>query len=275
MFKLTKKIINNELVPHLSTGSRGPSCKAGLWRVVRAVLKRLKTGCQWRELPVKELFGRNSMSWQSVYYHFSKWCRDGSWYRMLTALMDINRRLLDLSSVELDGSHTVAKRGGEAVGYQGRKKAKTTNMLFLTDRQGIPIGCSEPISGEHNDLFDIEKHTSKILSTLDDAKISYDGLFLNADAGFDSSRFRGFLNAKGIVDNIDNNKRRKKDPDADSYFVDDELYKERFVVERTNAWLDGFKSIIIRYETKAQNWLALQYIASAVILTRIKYRKIN
>jgi len=33
---------------------------------------------------------------------------------------------------------------------------------------------------------------------------------------------------------------RIKDPDEDSYFVDDELYKERFVVERTNAWLDGF-----------------------------------
>lgn len=111
-----------------------------------------------------------------------------------------------------------------------------------------------------------------MLATLDEANISYDGLFLNADAGFDSSRFRDFLNTKGIIDNIDNNKRSKKGIDAGSYFVDDELYKERFAVERTNAWLDGFKSIIIRYETKARNWLALQYIASAVILTRIKQK---
>ena len=105
-----------------------------------------------------------------------------------------------------------------------------------------------------------------ILSSLSSLQV------VSEDTDNGNSRFRGFLNAKGI---IENNNRRKKDPDEDSYFVDDELYKERFVVERTNAWLDGFKSIIIRYETKAQNWLALQYIASAVILTRSKYRKIN
>ena len=58
---------------------------------------------------------------------------------------------LDMSSINLDGSHTPAKRGGEGVGYQGWKKCKTTNMLILTDNQGIPIGWSAPISGEHND----------------------------------------------------------------------------------------------------------------------------
>jgi len=34
------------------------------------------------------------------------------------------------------GSHTLAKRGGEALAYQGRKAAKTTNLLFLADNQG-------------------------------------------------------------------------------------------------------------------------------------------
>jgi transposase len=220
------------------------------------VLKRLKTGCQWRELPVKDLFGRNTMSWQSVYYYYSKWCRDGSWYDMFTVMMDSNRRLLDMSSVELAGSHTPAKRGCEAVGYQRRKKSKTTNMLLLTDKQGIPIGCSEPISDEHNDLFDVEKHASKILGCLEDANISCDGLFLNSE---------------GIVENIDNNKRNKKDLDADSYFVDAELYKERLAIERTNAWLGGFKSLIIRHETKAVNWLSLHHLAFVTTIMRMKY----
>jgi hypothetical protein len=44
---------------------------------------------------------------------------------------------LDMSSVQLDGSHTPAKRGGEAVAYQHRKKSKTTNALFLTDKKGF------------------------------------------------------------------------------------------------------------------------------------------
>ena len=51
-----------------------------------------------------------------------------------------------MSSVDLDGSHTPALRGGSQVAYQGRKKKKTTNALFLTDRQGIPIAKSDSIS---------------------------------------------------------------------------------------------------------------------------------
>jgi hypothetical protein len=40
------------------------------------------------------------------------------------------------------GRQPPAWRGGEQVAYQGRKKRKTTNMLFLTDSQGIPLACS-------------------------------------------------------------------------------------------------------------------------------------
>jgi hypothetical protein len=61
---------------------------------------------------------------------------------MWEALLEINKAQLDMSSVQLDGSHTPAWRGGEQVTYQGRKKRKTTNMLFLTDSQGIPLACS-------------------------------------------------------------------------------------------------------------------------------------
>ena len=32
---------------------------------------------------------------------------------------------------------------------------------------------------------------------------------------------------------------------------DDELYKERFSVERTNAWIDAFKALLVRFETKS------------------------
>ena len=63
-----------------------------------------------------------------------------------------HKRKLDLSSVDLDGNHTPAIRGGETVEYQGEKKRKTTNELYLTDRQGLPIAMSEPVAGNHNDL---------------------------------------------------------------------------------------------------------------------------
>lgn len=268
MIKLTKKIINRELVPHLSKGKRGPSCKVGLWRIVRAILKRLKTGVQWRELPMRELFGRRPITWNSVFYYFSKWSKDGSWYRLWAALLEVDKRLLDMSSVQLDGSQTPAKRGGASVGYQGRKKCKTTNMLFLADKQGVPLACSDPVSGDHNDLFEIGKSVSKILETLGDSKIEHKGLFMNADAGFDSQNLRTLCGREEITPNIGLNKRNAKNPDDHDYYFDNQLYKERFAVERTNAWLDGFKSLIIRYETNAKHWLGLHHLAFSIILLR-------
>ena len=95
-----------------------------------------------------------------------------------------------MSSVDLDGSHTPALRGGEQVAYQGRKKRKTTNALYLTDRQGLPLAMSSPIEGNHNDLHQIKKRVTNIIDSLHQSNIRVDGLLLNADAGFDSVEFR-------------------------------------------------------------------------------------
>jgi transposase len=268
MLNLTKRQINQNLVPHLSKGKRGPGCKVGLWRIVRAILYRMKTGVQWRELPMDSLFGRHLTSWQSVYYYFSKWCKDGSYYRLWITILNLCRQQLDMSSVEVDGSHTSAKRGGQQVGYQGRKKSKTTNMLFLTDRQGIPLACSEPMSGEHNDLFEIKKNVLKIINTLKQAGIQIEGLFLNGDAGFDALKLREICEDYGIIANIAANKRNQSDKKNNYYLFDNQLYEERFVVERTNAWIDAFKAFMVRYETKARHWLGLHYLAFSFLLLR-------
>jgi putative transposase len=43
-----------------------------LKEIFDAIFYLLKTGCQWRQLPGD--FG----AWQSVYYYFRKWSRDGT-----------------------------------------------------------------------------------------------------------------------------------------------------------------------------------------------------
>ena len=50
--------------------------------------------------------------------------------------------------------------------------------------------------------------------------------------------------------------------------ITEQLYKERFSVEQTNAWLDGFKALIIRYEVLAVTWLSLHFLAFSIILLR-------
>lgn len=232
--------------------------------MVQAILYRLKTGCQWRELPMKEFF-RVSYRWQSVYYHFQKWSKDGSWELMWQHLLAKHKVLLDMSSIQLDGTHTPTKRGGEAVFYQGRKKCKTSNMLIITDSKGIPVACSEPIAGNHNDAYNLEETADLMFQNIRKSKISTEGLFLNADAGFDSTDFRTFCYKNDIIANIDQNKRNGVE---NEYLFDELLYKERFVVERTNAWMDAFKAILVRFETNKIHWKSLNILAFVVILLR-------
>ena len=265
--KLSKKFITKNLLPHLSQSNLGRKLKVPLWRIIKAIIYRLKTGCQWRELPISAFCSRILICWNTVYYHFRKWSKDGSWKKMWTELLKLNKPNLDMSSIQFDGSHTPAKRGGEAVGYQNRKKSKTTNALFLTDKQGIPLAMSEPIEGNHHDLFNIEIFFTKMLEDLSASAINVNDLFLNADAGFDSKGFRELCFSNDIFANIDFNKRNSKDIDNQP-LLDDELYKERFSVERTNAWIDAFKALLVRFETKSQTWMSLHYLAFSLILIR-------
>lgn len=258
------KFNKKELCPYLKFGNDFNNTKVKNYQVIQAILYRLKTGCQWRELPMKQFF-RVNYKWQSVYHHYQKWCKDGSLANLWRITLSNHKQVLDMSSIQLDGTHTPAKRGGEAVDYQGRKKCKTSNLLILTDNRGIPLSCSDAISGNHNDAYELKQHVQEMLQSIEAADISTEGLFLNADAGFDSSEFRAYCVSKDIVGNIPINPRNGNHEDC---LFDDVLYKSRFVIERTNAWLDAFKAILIRFETNQIHWKALNLLAFTVILLR-------
>ena len=74
----TKIRLENSFYPHLSKGKRGKSlCEKQQMHLIEAIFYRLKTGCQWRELPVEKYFNE-PYSYQSVFYHFNRWCKDGT-----------------------------------------------------------------------------------------------------------------------------------------------------------------------------------------------------
>ena len=271
---LSKNTIQQHILPNLSIGLRGKECEIELLtEIVSAILYRLKTGCQWRQLPVKQFFSNDVLTWQGVYYHFNEWVKDGSWTKVWISILSSNRQHLDLSCIQLDGSHTPAKRGGEAVGYQGRKASETTNSLFLADNQGLMLACASPQEGQHNDLYNIKELFEELCQMLIKAGINLKGLFLNADSGFDSKELRQICKDKEIEANIDVNSRNNKteNQSTEYQYFDEELYKRRTVIEHANAWLDTFKALLVRFETKAINWVALTLIAFSVhFLRKIK-----
>jgi len=267
---LDKDIIESEIIPYLSIGKRGFTTKSSLTEIVNCILYKLKTGIQWALLPVDSLFSDVKLHYKTVFGRYRKWCKDNSWKSCWVHLLSNHRDKLDLSSVDLDGSHTPALKGGEKVGYQGRKKKKTTNSIYLTDRQGIPLAMSSPVAGNHHDLYNIESVLKDIINTLKSSNISTDGLFLNADAGFDSDNLRIICEKEGIICNIDENKRNSNN-DRD-VLVDHELYKLRYSIERTNAWMDSYRSILNRFDTTVSSWTGWNYISFMVIALK-KFNK--
>jgi len=123
---LTEKQFDEHICPYISTAKRGFESKIPLFKILNYVLYRLHTGCQWYQLPIVAELDKpykKEISYDAAYYHFRKWSRDGS--------------------------HVIAKKGGEALAYQGRKKAKTTNILPMTDAVDFIITSTGLLAGKH------------------------------------------------------------------------------------------------------------------------------
>jgi hypothetical protein len=72
----------------------------------------------------------------------------------------------------------------------------------------------------------------------------------------------------GIQANIPRNRRSADWQTDDDTPLDPALYRCRLAIERLNAWLDGFKTLLVRYETGLQNWMAFHWLAFTTLLLR-------
>lgn len=168
--------------------------------------------------------------------------------------------------MDLDGSHTTTLRGEECCGYQGRKKRKTTNAIYVTDRQGILLAISPPF---------------RVRTTTSTTSPRYfgdcsQGLRLQAFPYRDSSSTQMLVltqNSSGVcIRDMGLSKHRLQEAQREEEFLDELLYKERYSIERTNAWMDSYRSVLNRFDTTLASWEGWNYIAFILILLK-KIRK--
>jgi len=176
---------------------------------------------------------------------------------------------LNLSELNLDGTHTPAKKGGEAVAYQGRKKAKTSNILPIADGNGYIIASTGIVAGNHNDAYQLTSKLQTAFKQMKGLGLTIEGAFFNADSAFDTKAARKTCFNHGVIPNMPENKRnRKKAKRGRKRLFNPEVYKRRFVAERSFAWVDKFKRLLIRFERKAIYFLGAHYIAFTMINLR-------
>ncbi len=185
---------------------------------------------------------------------------------------------LALDVLHGDGTNTIAKKGGEAIGYVNIHTGSKT--LSVIDNQGNVI-----------DLMDVKAASIPDISLLSNALegrravtravgLNLERVPLNLDAGFDSRVNRKLIFNCGLVPNLKENPRNRKRPKRGRPRLwDKAIYALRFAVERTFAWEDKFRRVLIRFETKKAHYLGFKYLAYtfevSVFLLKTETSKIN
>jgi len=107
--------------------------------IVDAILWILRTGSQWRNLP--DCYPK----WQSVYYHFKKWEKDGTLIRLNASLNQLERKrvgrvatpsLLSIDSQSVKSSSFISQDKG----VDGNKKINGRKRHVITDTIGLVWG---------------------------------------------------------------------------------------------------------------------------------------
>ena len=95
------------------------------------------------------------------------------------------------------------------------------------------------------------------------------GAYVNLDGGFDSIANRKCIFNAGLIPNIKENPRNRKTPKRGrKRFFNEAIHALRMRVERTVAWEDTFKRLLLRFERIQQRHYGMQLLAYTLINLR-------
>lgn len=142
-------------------------------------------------------------------------------------------------------------------------------MIALVDNHGYVLSPLTMAPVNEVDLVLLPEGLKDLKRVVRAAGLAVSGVVLNLDAGFDSKANRKCVFNAGLKPNIKENPRnRQKLKRGRKRFFDNALYKLRFIVERTFAWEDKFKRLLLRFEIKQSHHLGFKLIAFTLINLR-------
>lgn len=225
-----------------------------LKQVIRAIHYVVVTGIQWSNLP------NEFPNYKSVYYHYRKWCLDGTWRRINQRLVYLERlrvgRLPRPSAGIMDSQSVKTTERGGIRGYDGNKKINGRKRHILVDTLGNLLEVFVSTANLHDSkggwilLTQIEELTALRL------------LKIWADQGYQGELIEIVQQQWDIELDI-----VKREQGQTGFAVQ----PRRWVVERTFAWFGKYRRLSKDYEHCIYSSEAMIYLASAhTMLKRFK-----
>lgn len=214
--------------------------------VMNAILYVLRTGCQWAYLP------HEYPNFNSVYYHYHKWCWDDTWEDINTALREQVReaagREAQPSLAIIDSQSVKTTEVGGEHGFDGAKRVNGRKRHILVDTMGnlLQVVVHAANIGER-------EGAKLVLEQLPDALWQRLEKIL-ADGGYDGQDFADWVEDEyAVVLEI------ALRPTGSKGFV---LIPVRWVVERSFAWLGRYRRLSRDFEKLLHNSVGMIYLAS-------------
>ena len=224
--------------------------------ILSGIFYLLRTGCQWKSLP--RFYGASS----TLHDRFQEWQRSGFFGNMWKAgLLEYNiERGLEWEWQAIDGAMTKAPLGGAGTGSNPTDRGKKgTKRSLLTDAKGIPLSIVVDGANRHDKMLVKETLDSIIIE-----RPSLDERIQNIcmDKGYDYPDIRELVKDYGYTAHI------KSRGEENIRIKIPGFRARRWVVERTHSWINRFRRLLIRWEKKIENYLAMLHLACAWIIVR-------
>ena len=109
---------------------------------------------------------------------------------------------LDLSILHGDGTNTVAKKGGDGIGYSGHKHQKGEKVIAIIDNNGYVLAPLPVLPVNEADTVLFPKGLKALKRVAKLTGLGLKGAYLNLDGGFDSTSNRKAIFNAGMIPNI-------------------------------------------------------------------------
>ena len=260
--------------PNLPTEERcGPRRKLDWHTIVNHILLFLYMGCQWKTLPIeKDANGKPEIHYSNLHRAFVFLTERGVIAAIFVASVSRlqKAKLLDVSVIHGDGTTTAAKKGGDNLGYSGHKHIKGDKVVAFCDRNCNVIAPFITAAGNRNELPLLLKALPQMTGMAKMIGIDLRNTIVSLDGVYDCRANRKAIFNRGMVPNINDNRRGRKTPKRGRKpFFDPDICEERFrTIERVFAWEDKFKRLLLRFERISELHYALKTLAYTMINLR-------